>query len=131
LREINFVGDVPLAGAPSEKLVEYFDAVFLGNDPVALEGVILGHFTHMFLHEIIHVFAEGIHIGLGNNLFRVLFVYYVLQEQHEQQVERLEFYPLYPWTHQLGELEEAIGHADVPVGVVDGGCPGVQVDVYL
>ena len=85
----------------------------------------------MLLHKIIYILTEQIHIGFRQYLLGVLLVDDVLQEKHEQQVEGLEFNPLYFGADQLCELDETVGDADIAVCVIYGDCPGVEVDVQL
>ena len=83
----------------------------------------------MFLPKIIDILTQQIHIGFRQYLLRIFFIDDVLQKEHEQQVEGLEFNPLYFRADQLCELYETVSNADVTVGVVDRDCPGVKVNV--
>ena len=131
LVHVDFVGDVSLSGAPLEEVVEYFDTVGFLNDPMILELVVLCHLCHMILHVLVDVLAKKIHIRLAEAFLAVLLVYYILQEQHEEQVEGLELGPHYPRAHQVGELYEPVRDADIAIGVTDGHRPRVEVHIHL
>ncbi len=90
---VDLVGDVSLVHGPVEETVKDAYAVLLTHDPQVLEFVALSHVLEVVLDEVVYVLAEDIHVGLRQDFFVVLRIYYKLQEQHEQQEERLEDTP--------------------------------------
>lgn len=128
--QVYLIGDVPFEGAPAEKPIKDSDAHFLPDYPVVLEVVVLGHFLHVLLDEVVDVLAEEIQVGFPQDLLGVLLVHQVLQKQHEQQVEGLELPPLDLTAHQLPKLDHPVSNANIPPSKTHA-APSIQMHVHL